>query len=389
MSVRRAPQRTMNQHHPPGGALRTLRGTPEHLSRTGRLGGFTYLMLTLPFKCNYRCLKCFNLTNDHPITSGQPISIEDILGAIDDAQALGGKVVVIAGEGEPTLHKDIRLMVSRVDELGMIPIIYSNASALSPAMAEFYRSKNACLVIALDSLDPEVYGLLMGIKRDGLSLVLRNLGNLRRLYTETAEERDGLRILRLALNMTVCSRNKTEAAQIKAFAGEDMYFVCNPLAREGNAEGNWSALIDNEQDFAEQQRIAREFSESGGPLTLGRGGMCGYSINGIGIGPYGDYMTCAYTWKTNGLLGTIRERSLREAYEFKNAVERDHYARTGAAPCLVRAATFDFFLANLAVAQRKERTRFVVAPWTAETDCAPADPRPTISRSSTEPETHV
>jgi len=337
--------------------MKALLGTPKHLSRNGQLDRFTYLMLTLPFNCNYRCLKCFNLSNDQPVTSGEPISLEDILGAIAEAKALGGKVVVIAGEGEPTLHKDIRTVVSRVDELGMVPIIYSNGYALTPPVADFYRSKNACLVFALDSLKPDVYRLLMGTKGDALPLVLRNLTNLRRVYAGSVEERDGLRVVRLALNMIVNSRNKGEITAIKAFAGDDMYFVCNRLARHGNAEGNWKALIDSEQDFAEQPSLVREFSESGGPLTLDRAGLCGYSINGIGIGPYGHYMTCAYTWKTNGLLGTICDRALREAYEFKTAIEREHYAKHGRVPCLVRAASFDSFLGTLAAATLNQSSK--------------------------------
>jgi MoaA/NifB/PqqE/SkfB family radical SAM enzyme len=312
--------------------------------------GFAYLMLTLPFKCNYRCLKCFNLSNDQPITEGQPVELEEILAKTHEAKAMGGKVVIIAGEGEPTLQKDIRTIVSHIDGLGMIPIVYSNGYALTPSIAEFYCKRNTCLVIALDSLKPDVYRLLAGTKGDVLPLVRRNLANLKSVYAGTIEDRHGLRILRLALNMTVCSRNKGEIAEVKAFAGDDMYFVCNPLARHGNAEGNWSVLIDSEEDFAEQQRLARTYSESGGPLTLDTVGLCGYSINGIGIGPYGHYMTCAYTWKTNGLLGTIRDRSLREAYEFKTGIEHDHYSKRGHVPCLVRATSFDSFLISLVAA---------------------------------------
>jgi MoaA/NifB/PqqE/SkfB family radical SAM enzyme len=346
----------MNKHQQPARAIRTLSGTPKHLSRTGGMEGFTYLMLTLPFKCNYRCLKCFNLANDQPVTTGDPISLENLLGAIGEAKIMRGQVVVIAGEGEPTLHKDIRNIVSQIAHLGMIPIVYSNGYALTPPMADFYCKKNTCLVIALDSLKPDVYRLLTGTKGDALPLVLRNIANLKKVYSNSIEDRNGIRILRLALNMTVCSRNKREIAEVKALAGDDMYFVCNPLARQGNAESNWPALIDSEEDFAEQQRLVKESSESGGPLTLDCSGLCGYSVNGIGIGPCGHYMTCAYTSKTNGLLGTIHDRSLQEAYEFKTKIEREHYAKYGSLPCLIRDASFSAYLNNLYMEiDRKEK----------------------------------
>ena len=257
------------------------------------------------------------------------------------------KVVVIAGEGEPTLYDDIKTLVSAINGLGMIPIIYSNGSSLTSDIAQFYYDHNVCLVIALDSLKPDIHRLLSGSRVDMLPLVLNNLADLRQLYANTVEEIDGTRILRLALNMTLCSRNQQEIEAIKAYASDDMYFVCNPLARQGNAEGNWSGLIDSEEDFIEQQRLVREFSESGGPLTLDKIGLCGYSMNGIGIGPYGHYMTCAYTSKTNGLLGTIRDRTLHDAYAFKTAFEREHYSSFGNAPCLVRADSFNEFLISL------------------------------------------
>ena len=243
--------------------MKTLRGTPKHLSVTGELQQFTYLMLTLPFKCNYRCPKCFNLNDNKPITTGQRVTLDEILGTIREAKELMAKVVVIAGEGEPTLYDDIKTLVSAINGLGMIPIIYSNGSSLTSDIAQFYYDHNVCLVIALDSLKPDIHRLLSGSRVDMLPLVLNNLADLRQLYANTVEEIDGTRILRLALNMTLCSRNQQEIEAIKAYASDDMYFVCNPLARQGNAEGNWSGLIDSEEDFIEQQRLVREFSESG------------------------------------------------------------------------------------------------------------------------------
>lgn len=344
--------------------IKTLRGTPKHLSRTGQLEGFTYLMLSLPFRCNYRCLKCFSPRyDDQAAIAGQPITLDEILSVIKEAKILGGKEVVFAGDGEPVLDPNFRSIVLRVEELGMISILYTNGSTLEPGIASFCRQHDVCLVVALDSLKPEVYSLLTGreptmlgrvlrpdnLRRLYLGRVLRNLNNLRRLYADTAEEKDGLRVLRLALNMTVCSRNKGEIEEIKAFAGDDMHFLCNPLLVRGRAADNKAALVDSEEELAEYQQLAQRHSETGGPLTLDRTGLCGYSTNGIGIGPFGHYMTCAYTTQTNGLLGTVRDRSLAEAYEFKNQAERKHYQKYGPAPCLVRMETFGKFVQTLCV----------------------------------------
>ena len=98
-------------------------------------------------------------------------------------------------------------------------------------------------------------------------------------------------------------------------------------------------------------------AETGGPLTLGKNGLCGYSINGIAVSPSGDYMTCAYTSLTDGLFGSIFNRSLREAYNYKKKQEQKFYDNFGKCPCLVRSHKFNNYLKtlkNLAdVAQRQ------------------------------------
>jgi MoaA/NifB/PqqE/SkfB family radical SAM enzyme len=229
----------------------------------------------------------------------------------------------------------------------MIPIVYSNGSTLTPDVVKFCRRTNVSLVVALDSLEPEVHRLLAGKRKQVLPTVLHNLEHLRWIYADAVEEHDELRVLRLALNMTVCSRNQNEVEAIKAFAGDDMYFVCNPLAPWGNAAGNWSGLIDSEADYVEQQRLVRLHSESGGPLMLDRAGCCGYSANGICVGPQGQYMTCAYTKATDGLLGTVRDRFLYQAFALKYRLELEHYRKHGPVPCLVRDKSFPMFLQSL------------------------------------------
>ncbi|HAB52030.1 MAG TPA: hypothetical protein DCE80_07665, partial [Ignavibacteriales bacterium] len=260
---------------------------------SGQMEGFTYLMFTLPFKCNYLCPKCFNLVNNVPITSGIPITLQDILQKIEESKELGGKVVVVAGEGEPTMDPNIREIISKIDSMGMIPVLYSNGSTLTPEVATFYRKNNISLVIAVDSLSDETYDLLTGTKHM-FPKVLKNIEVIRKIYSDTIEEKNGLRTVRIAINATVTSRNSHEIKSIKEFCGDDIYFVCNPLARYGNAVANWDKLIE-ENDYSSHTELIGELSESGGPLTLDKVGLCGYSINGIGISPQGDYMTCAYT----------------------------------------------------------------------------------------------
>jgi len=319
--------------------MRTVKGTPKHLSSGGELAGFTYLMLNLEFGCNYRCRKCFNLEDGRPPLPKEPVSPEKRLGLIAEAKELGGKVVVIAGEGEPTLDRNIKSIVGEAGNLDMIPIVYSNGSTLSPQWIEFYRDSGAVLVVSLDSLNPATYDYLT--RTSGmLPDVLGNLENLRDAYRGTKETCGDMEVLRLAVNTTINSHNLNEAQKIKERFRDDFYFICNPLAKSGNAKRRWNELVSDKKDYQKQQELARDLSESGGPLTLGADGLCGYSRWGISVSTSGYYMTCAYTSKTNGLLGHVASENLGEAFERKHGFEGQHYERYGNAPCLMRMPSF-------------------------------------------------
>jgi MoaA/NifB/PqqE/SkfB family radical SAM enzyme len=326
--------------------LKALKGTPKHLSQTGELNSFTYLMLNLPFECNYRCPKCFNLEGNQPVAHSGEISLEERLALIQDAKSLGGKVVVIAGEGEPSLSREIRPLVTEVNAHGMIPIVYTNGSVLSPELIEFYKRNNTSLVFSIDSLVPEVYDKLTGTKGQ-LDRVVRNARNAIDSYRETIEIVKDLKLVRIAINATATSLNENGLSEMKRFWEDDIYFICNPLARSGNAVGNWNELIVSDDVYARQKQLVAELSESGGPLTLGRDGLCGYSIWGIAVSPCGDYMTCAYTMATDGLLGNVRTRSLRDAFEHKHRIESEHYKSKGAVPCIIRSSGFGSYLEEL------------------------------------------
>ena len=328
--------------------IKVVRGTPRQLSSNGRLSKFTYLMMNFPFECNYRCPKCFGSEGSKQAASGE-MSLDDRVRLIKEAKDLGGKAVVFAGEGEPSLHRGIRTMVSEVNSLGMVPIVYSNGSVLTGDLVDFYIRMGTTLVISLDSLKAETYGTLTGNKGD-LRAVLSKIAYLRKRYGEVIEEDDEHRIVRLAINVTINGLNEKEVQVIRDFCEDDIYFICNPLDKSGNAVKNWDRLVGDEESYKRHIHLARELSESGGPLTLS-GGTCGYSRWGVGVGPYGDYMTCAYTNRTNGLLGNVRDTDLKDAFEYKHEMESAYYGIHGAAPCLIRSSGFDSHLREL-----KEKT---------------------------------
>ena len=107
-----------------------LRGSAPHFTKIGALNeeSFPYLMLNVPFACNYRCLKCCNLTESHPQESlRKRLTLDQLQQLIEEASSLGFSVLVIAGEGEPLLDKNFRSIVALAARNRLIPYIFTNA----------------------------------------------------------------------------------------------------------------------------------------------------------------------------------------------------------------------------------------------------------------------
>src|SRR3989339_2186374 len=321
-------------------------GISTQFLQTSHTYSLLYVMFNLPFDCNFHCEKCFHLENNYPNKSETFIDIFSIKILINEAKELGVHSIIIAGEGEPALNKNIKKIITELHNIGLIPIVYTNGSTLTSSLINFYFNHNVSLVIALDSLNGQTYDRFSRTK-GMLPKVLNNIENARQKYAEKIIELNGSRVVHLAINTTITSINKHELENIKDFCKDDILFVCNPIARFGNATGNWNDLVTNEQDYQLFHDLSQKYSETGGPLTLTEDGYCGYSRNGIGISPSGDYMTCAYTSKTNGLFGNINTTSLKEAFELKQKYENEYYQNYGKIPCLIRHDNFDKYIEKL------------------------------------------
>ena len=268
--------------------MKVVRGTPKHLSKTGKLNNFTYLMLNLEFNCNYNCQKCFSQEiADREYAKDTLITLKDRIGLIREAKKLGGKAVVIAGEGEPALHKDFQKLIEEINSSGMVPIIYTNGSLIGEKISKFLRQNNTTIIISLDSLETEKYDLMTGTK-NCLEKVLKNIETIRKEYKGTVVKQGAMKILSFAINTTVSKINHGQVAKIKKLCGKDVYFICNPLAKLGKASKTWGALMEQNRS-EDYSGLIKNMSESGGPLMLGKNGTCNYSSNGIAISPEGYY----------------------------------------------------------------------------------------------------
>lgn len=311
-----------------------LVGSARHLELTG-LRELEYLMLNLPYTCNYRCQKCCNASRSSASQSlSLLLSIDEIKKLTDDAKDLGIRVLVVAGEGEPFLNQNIFEIIRHAHEKGLIPYIFTNGSRLDHDTARFLKDNNASFIINLDSLEEQLYEEQNGVK-GSFQTVYANIQGIREIFRDTYSHTADYELRRVALNTVVSRNNLHEMDKIKEFCSDDFAFVCNSPMNLGRAAGDaqFLGVVPNVDTI---------------PLgTLLDNHWCAYMRNGISVGANGDVLVCAYFLETAGHLVNIRNIALKDAVGRANAVVDSFYEQNGHSRCILRHPNYQELITKL------------------------------------------
>lgn len=94
------------------------------------------IMLSLTSFCNLRCQGCKYGRDFMP---GSQLSWEHVRDVLDDAKEAGIYKVRLYG-GEPLLHPDLARMIAYCRDIGLVPVVTTNAVALSSRIDELYAA---------------------------------------------------------------------------------------------------------------------------------------------------------------------------------------------------------------------------------------------------------
>lgn len=78
--------------------------------------------------CNWSCKHCFYRRNEK-LHTGEHHSFEEIMTQAAEGKRRGCNRIVLIGEGEPTLHPDIKRIISEATAMGMHSNVITNGSA--------------------------------------------------------------------------------------------------------------------------------------------------------------------------------------------------------------------------------------------------------------------
>jgi MoaA/NifB/PqqE/SkfB family radical SAM enzyme len=123
------------------------------------------LDLANPFNLN--CPYCFieEKLSLRKVRKPNELTVEEALLVINDFVEGGAKSVNIVGAGEPLLDPLFRVIVTRIAELGLTPVIFTNGILVAKNMtiAEFLRASGATVVLKFNALDSTVQDAVCGL----------------------------------------------------------------------------------------------------------------------------------------------------------------------------------------------------------------------------------
>ena len=101
-------------------------------------------------RCNLACAYCNEYDHVSP-----PVAIGEMLRRVDRLAALGTTIITISG-GEPLLHPQLDLIVSRIHQHGIIPTLITNGYLLNPKrIQQLNRAGLHQLQISIDNVVPD------------------------------------------------------------------------------------------------------------------------------------------------------------------------------------------------------------------------------------------
>lgn len=286
-----------------------LVGSARHLELEGGLRPLEYLALDLVPKiapgCDFNCIDCCN-ERELPENMHRLSVEKEINPILDEAQKLDMRVLVFMGLKEPTLDERFKKIVRSAYKRRLIPYVFSNGGkGLDEDMILFLYNHNASLVIQLKSLHEDVFEAHSRVVGSFMR-VMKHLEIVRRVFSDTYREINGYGLRRVAINVVVDDRNKSELPQIKKFCDDDFVCVFNTEMKIGAAKYNPS--IRATREICELIKAASPHTMPLG--TTSNGNLCAYMRNGLAL-LEGEGLLCPYSLESVGGLGNVIDKGLK------------------------------------------------------------------------------
>jgi len=242
-------------------------------------------------RCNLTCQMCY--TENHRTTKFT--LTPEALDSIVDEIASFGKCALLLGAGsEGLLYKDIRRVIGRAQEKGVIDtLLMSNGTLLNESIAEFLvDQKVPRLCISLDAARPETFAKIRG--KNELAKIEANIHRLVEI-----KRRKGAKLPIIRLSFCMQDDNRDEEEEFKA---------------------KWAGVVDYLDfqrilDFSHVDTVAETKVPEG---ALESRPFCHRPFGYMNVWSNGDVSPCCNFYGKNLTVGNVYKESLRDIWKGAN-----------------------------------------------------------------------
>ncbi len=149
--------------------------------------------------CNLRCVYCYSTAG---AKLANELTLEEIVGVLDQAVALGLRRVIVIGGGEPLMHPRIFDILEDIHRRSLAIDLFTNGTLIQPDTARRLYDLGVEPVVKCNSLDHAVQDQLADLP-GAAEMIRRGIENLRAAGYPDADHAMGIETI-------ICARNYSE-----------------------------------------------------------------------------------------------------------------------------------------------------------------------------------
>lgn len=258
----------------------------QDIEAAARQARLLSMEIEMTHACNLRCGYCY-------ASAGKPLadelSLQEIVGAVEQAASLGARKIVILGGGEPCMYKDLHVLIEHVRGMGLDVELFTNGTLIDEARAAFLYECGVSVVVKRNSLVESVQDELAGVP-GAFGRIEKGLAAL--MEAGYPDKTHGL-----GVQTVICGKNLGEIPELWRWArdrGIQPYFEC--LTIQGRLSENMALNVSPEetrQVFLELCRTDREvYGVSWTPHPPLVSARCARHLYSILLTANGDFHPC-------------------------------------------------------------------------------------------------